>query len=115
MAVPADVTFSPAMAMALGAEDELERAVREHAQLVFRIAWSVLRNHADAEDAVQEVFLRVLKHRQRLGEVDDPKAWIARISWRVAEDRKRAVPAPAPHGEIAGGRSGTEPGAAGGR
>ena len=83
---------SQTMAMALGVADEVEVAVREHAQLVFRIAWSVLRNHSDAEDAVQEVFLRVVKHRHRLAEVDDRKAWIARIAWRVAVDRKRAQP-----------------------
>jgi len=106
------VTFSQAMAMAAGAEDELERAVREHASLVFRIAYSVLRNHADAEDATQEVFLRLLKHRHRLAEVDDPKAWIARITWRVAVDRKRAQPAPARVVPIAGDSSELEPGAA---
>src|SRR5947209_3613016 len=112
MAVPADVTFSPAMAMAFDAEDEVERAVQAHAQLVFRIAWSVLRNHADAEDATQEVFVRLVRHRHRLAEVDDLKAWIARIAWRVAVDRKRALPAPGSEIEIAGDSSEHEPGAA---
>src|ERR1700745_3337219 len=41
---------------------EIEALVREHSRLVFRIAYSVVRNHADAEDVVQEVFLRVAKH-----------------------------------------------------
>ena len=31
-------------------EDALETAVREHARLVYRVAYSVLRNHHDAED-----------------------------------------------------------------
>ena len=69
MAVPAEVTFSPAMAMAFGAEDEVERAVQAHAQLVFRIAWSVLRNHADAEDATQEVFVRLMAQPR------EPESW----------------------------------------
>jgi RNA polymerase sigma-70 factor (ECF subfamily) len=39
-------------------EDVLEAIVHEHARLVYRIAYLVLRNHHDAEDATQETFLR---------------------------------------------------------
>ncbi len=94
MAVPVQVTFGQALGMAVTAEDELERAVRDHARVVFQIAYSVLRNHADAEDATQETFLRAVRHRHKLAEIVDPKAWLARIAWRVAIDRKRArIPA----------------------
>lgn len=94
MAVPVQVTFGQAIGMAVTAEDELERAVRDHARVVFQIAYSVLRNHADAEDATQETFLRAVRHRHKLAEIEDPKAWLARIAWRVAIDRKRArIPA----------------------
>ena len=47
----------------------IEDAVRQHATLVFRIAHSVLRNVSDAEDAAQEVFLRVLRYREKVPEV----------------------------------------------
>ena len=70
-------------------EDSLETAVREHARLVYRVAYSVLRNHHDAEDATQEVFVRVLRNRSKLEAVKDLKAWLARIAWRVAVDRRR--------------------------
>jgi len=94
MAVPVQVTLGQAIGMAVAAEDELERAVRDHARVVFQIAYSVLRNHADAEDATQEVFLRAVKHRGKLREIEDPRAWLARIAWRVAIDRHRArIPA----------------------
>jgi RNA polymerase sigma-70 factor (ECF subfamily) len=75
-------------------EDALEAAVREHARLVYRIAYSVSRNHHDAEDVTQETFMRVLRYRKNLEGVDDPKTWIARIAWRVAVDqakRRQAV------------------------
>ncbi len=47
-------------------DDQLELAVREHARLVYRVAYSVLRDHHDAEDATQETFLRVLRYRRKL-------------------------------------------------
>ena len=50
-------------------EDALEAAVREHARMVYRIAYSVLRNHHDAEDYTQETFVRVLKYRRNLENV----------------------------------------------
>lgn len=83
---------SEAMAMARVRENDLERIIGEHAQLVFRIAYSVLRNHHDAEDATQETFLRVLRFRSKLAAVKDSKAWLARIAWRVAIGRKRKSP-----------------------
>jgi RNA polymerase sigma-70 factor (ECF subfamily) len=84
--------IKPGIAMDATAEDSLDALVREHARLVFRIAFSVLRNHHDAEDAAQETFLRVLRQGQPLEAVADPKAWLARIAWRVALDRIRRTP-----------------------
>jgi RNA polymerase sigma-70 factor (ECF subfamily) len=70
-------------------EDLLETAVREHARLVYRIAYSVLRNSADAEDAAQEVFVRVLRHGKQMTAIRDRKAWLAQIAWRVATARQK--------------------------
>ena len=69
----------------------VEGAVREHARLVYRIAYSVLRNHHDAEDATQETFVRLLRHhrQRRPVEVRDLRGWLARTTWRLAIDRKR--------------------------
>jgi RNA polymerase sigma-70 factor (ECF subfamily) len=82
-----------ALLMTATNEDALEAAVREHARLVYRIAYSVSRNHHDAEDATQETFMRVLRYRRKLEGVDDPKTWIARIAWRVAVEQAKKRPA----------------------
>ncbi len=78
--------------MARTDEDALENAVREHARLVYRIAYSVLRNHHDAEDATQETFVRVLRYKRKLEGIEDPKTWLARIAWRVAIERDKKQP-----------------------
>ena len=66
--------------------EAVEALVAEHTLMVFRIAYSVLRNHHDAEDAVQECFLRVLKYGKDLQQVRNPKTWLARIAWTTALD-----------------------------
>jgi RNA polymerase sigma-70 factor, ECF subfamily len=67
----------------------LAALVQEHSRLVYRIAYVVLRRHHDAEDATQETFLRVLRYSSKLGAVEDPKTWLARIAWRVAVERSK--------------------------
>jgi RNA polymerase sigma-70 factor (ECF subfamily) len=68
-------------------DDVMQELVREHARLVYRIGYAVLRSHHDAEDATQETFLRVLRYGNKLDRVEDRKTWLARIAWRVAVDR----------------------------
>lgn len=70
-------------------EETLETLVREHSRLVYRVAYAVLRRHHDAEDATQETFMRVMRYKSKLGNVENPKTWLARIAWRVAVDRTR--------------------------
>ena len=70
-------------------EESLAALVSEYASTLYRVAFSVLRNPADAEDAVQEAFLRVLRHRDSLGEVRDHRVWLIRIVWNIVLDRKR--------------------------
>lgn len=70
-------------------EASLAALVDQYAATLYRVAYSVLRNAADAEDAVQEAFLRVLRHRDTLGEVRDHRVWLIRIVWNVVLDRKR--------------------------
>ncbi len=70
-------------------EAAVEALVAQYAAALYRVAYSVLRNAADAEDAVQETFLRVLRHRDNLDEVRDRRVWLIRIVWNIVLDRKR--------------------------
>ena len=74
------------------AAETIEILVNQHAALVYRLAYAVLRNHHDAEDAAQECFLRVWKWRDRLHQVRNLKTWLARIAWTAALDRRSSRP-----------------------
>lgn len=89
MRLAGQVILADAISAARADEDALEVAVCQHARLVYGVAYSVLRNHHDAEDATQETFLRVLRFRRKLEGVENPRTWLARIAYRVAVDRKR--------------------------
>jgi RNA polymerase sigma-70 factor, ECF subfamily len=88
-AVLGETVLKSAMAMEAAAPT-VETLVAGHSVMVFRIAYSILRNHHDAEDAAQECFLRVWKHKDRLHKVINAKTWLARIAWTTALDKRRA-------------------------
>ena len=82
------VTLDDVGAVAEAVVDDFEQLVRRHARFVFGVAYSVLRNREDAEDAAQETFLRMSRQRN-LAEIRDVRLWLARVAWRVAVDRTR--------------------------
>lgn len=77
-------------AMAIETATTVETLVANHTRMVFRIAYSILRNHHDAEDAVQECFLRVVKFKE-LSKVRNVKTWLARVAWTTALDKRRSL------------------------
>ena len=73
------------------ADATVEELVMAYSGAMFRVANSVLRNATEAEDAVQEAFLRVLKKREQLAEIRDARVWLVRIVWNIVLDRKRRM------------------------
>jgi RNA polymerase sigma-70 factor (ECF subfamily) len=89
--VMGEAILSRALATTRSNDELIEDLVRQHSQLVYRIAYAALRNHHESEDATQETFLRVLRYGRKLATVQDHKAWLARTAWRVAVDRSQRV------------------------
>jgi len=64
--------------------------VERQSRFVFRVAYALLRNPHDAEDAVQETFLKL--YRADVWErLENERAFLARAAWRVAVDKLRQV------------------------
>ena len=69
-------------------EAAFQSFVERNLRFAFRVAWALLRNRSDADDVVQESFLRLYKKRA-WHEIDDEQAYLARVVWRMARDRQR--------------------------
>lgn len=77
--------------------------VVRHARSVGRLARRVVGNVEDAEDVVQETFVRVYQHLAGFRGQSSFRTWMLRIALNLAHDRLRARSrAPSPHDLAAG-------------
>jgi RNA polymerase sigma-70 factor (ECF subfamily) len=70
---------------ALGRDERFEEMVARQARFMFQVAFGLLRNRQDAEDAVQEAFLKLYRGEAWL-RMENEKGFLARTVWRVALD-----------------------------
>lgn len=71
-------------------EREFEHRLRESTTLAVRVAYGVLRNRHDAEDVAQEAFAKAYRSFGQLRDRDRFRAWLMRMTWRLAIDRWRS-------------------------
>jgi RNA polymerase sigma-70 factor (ECF subfamily) len=71
-------------------EREFEDRLRDTSALAVRVAYSVLRQRQDAEDVAQEAFAKAHRRFAGLRDPDRFRAWMVRVTWRLAIDRWRA-------------------------
>ncbi len=70
-------------------EGEFGERLRESSSLAFRVAYGVLRHREDAEDVAQEAFVRAHRSIAQLRNRERFRAWLVRMTWRMAIDRLR--------------------------
>src|SRR5262245_4441051 len=82
----------PGSSVAVNAEleQEFETRLVESARLAFRVAFSVLRHRQDAEEVAQEAFVKAYRRFGQLRDRDRFRAWLVRMTWRLAIDRQRS-------------------------
>ena len=68
---------------------EFEDRLRDSGALAFRVAYGVLRHREDAEDVAQEAFARAFRTFATLRDRERFRAWLVRMTWRLAIDRRR--------------------------
>ncbi len=73
----------------------IRATVSNHHRFVYRLAFRILRNAADAEDVTQTVFLKLVRSPRSIDTVSSERAWLARVTVNCAlslvrsEDRRR--------------------------
>lgn len=68
-----------------------ELLVRRDAPATYRLCYSILRSHHDAEEATQDAFVRAWRDLPRLREVTAWRAWLSHIAVRTSIDVARTV------------------------
>ena len=67
-------------------EQRWDYLVEEYQTMLYRIAFSNLKNQADAEDTVQEAFLRYMKDEKPIANREHEKAWLIRTTIHICTD-----------------------------
>ena len=57
-----------------------------YADMVYRICFLSLKNKTDAEDAVQEVFMKLLKNQAKIKDEYHLKYWLIRVTQNLCKD-----------------------------
>lgn len=70
--------------------DSLTHTVQSHSPALYRLAYTQLRSAADAEDAVQEAFLRLLRAAPPLENDAHTRAWLMRVTLNICRDMLRS-------------------------
>lgn len=71
-------------------EREFEERLQESTDLAVRVAYSVVRHRQDAEEVAQEAFARAYARFSQLRDRTRFRAWLVRMTWRLAIDRWRS-------------------------
>lgn len=69
--------------------DYSEELMQKYADKLYRIALVLLANQHDAEDAVQETFLRFLKKQPTFNDDEHEKAWFIKVATNICKDMRR--------------------------
>ena len=74
-----------------GTGEAVTQLVETYGDMLLRLASTRLRHPADAEDAVQEVFLYLLEHDVTFKSEEHEKAWLIRATIHRAADLQKRV------------------------
>ena len=66
--------------------EQLEYYFREYYTLIYRVAFTQIKGHIDAEDILQEVFVRILRYQPQFENKEHEKAWLLRTTMNLCKD-----------------------------
>ena len=75
MAAPNDIAF--------------EKLVRPHFDRLYRLAWRLTSQKAEAEDLFQELLIKAYGKLDDLVKIDEPGSWLSRVMYNLFIDERR--------------------------
>ncbi len=74
------------MQKAIKSEEEIKELVDKYSSLIFRISYCILCNPEDAEDAVQETFLKYITKAPEFNGEEHRKAWLIKVAANISKN-----------------------------
>lgn len=72
-----------------GSSEAVQALFDEHGAAIHRFAAVLVRHSQDAEDVVQETFLKLLRHLEAGGDATNLRGWLFTVAAHAARDRQR--------------------------
>lgn len=72
-----------------GSSEAAQALFDQHGEAIYRFAAVLVKHHQDAEDVVQETFLKLLRHLETGGETTNVRGWLFTVAANAARDRQR--------------------------
>lgn len=71
----------------------LERIYNQYSEMLFRLSYSMLQSREDAEDVLQDVFVKILSRPFDFNSAEHERAWLVRVTLNRCHDvlRKKKI------------------------
>lgn len=67
-------------------DKDIEDVVKTYSNMLFKLCFTLLRNHTDAEDAVSDVFVKYISSSISFNDEEHRKAWLLRVATNVCKN-----------------------------
>lgn len=74
-----------------GTDEYMVRVVKTHSGSMLRAAYSVLKSTEDAEDAVQDAFLKLIQKKPHFKSSEHEKAWLLRVTINISKNMLKSA------------------------
>ncbi|MBR0366481.1 MAG: sigma-70 family RNA polymerase sigma factor [Clostridia bacterium] len=71
------------------AEDRINALIEKYGDMILRLSYTYMKNLPDAEDAAQDVFLKLIELLPEFNGAEHEKAWIIRVTINTCKNKLR--------------------------
>ncbi len=80
-----------AMGYSFAGDEYIEHILKTYSEMIFRLAFTYVKNTADAEDISQDVFVSLIKRNEGFDSDEHEKAWLIRVTINKAKNHLKSA------------------------